>query len=93
MSPPAPRFSYPSNDEIPDERREFEQTLPPVNGIGLATSGDERERHGHVELSDGSVVESQSGRLSVVNESQAIPHEEYPPLLLQLPVSPRSRLT
>lgn len=81
-------YDYPEDEPMNDERREFEQTLPPAGGVGVATttteSGDYREpyRAAPAEVGESLPREPSPPRLSVVNEAQPnAPYEnnEYVP--------------
>lgn len=80
-------YNYPDDEPVIDERREFEQTLPPAGGVGVATTtenDDYREPHREPSTAIGESLsrEPTPPRLSVVNETQShAPYEdnEYVP--------------
>lgn len=75
-------YDYPADEPIIDERREFEQTLPPVAvgvEIGVAATSDDQRDDGHapVELAGDLHREPTPPRLSVVNETRpAVPYQD-----------------
>lgn len=79
-------YDYPEDEPMTDERREFEQTLPPAGGVSVAATienDDYREayRDAPAEIGE-SLPREPTPRLSVVNETQSnVPYEdnEYVP--------------
>lgn len=68
-SMPQRDYDYPAEEPITDERREFEKTLPPVGGIGVAATTNDHhdESHPPVELAGDIHREPSPPRLAVVN--------------------------
>lgn len=69
-------YDYPEDEPVVDERREFEQTLPPAGGVGVATTTENNDyqepyREPSAEIGESLPREPTPPRLSVVNETQS----------------------